>query len=346
MDPDRVRRTRASANLLHRPVTTAGPAGVTDVVRRTGGLQAQTWTGAVLQVRSRSTATTKADVDAAREQDRSVVRGWFLRGTLHLVATEDFDWLLGLLGPVLEKQNERRYRQLGLDQDVRARATSLVVGELQHGPRTRTELREALLGAGVIDGSDPQQVIHLLFHIAIAGLICNGPDAGRDPAWVLAADWLDRPGTTVDPLPELAGRYLAAYGPATPKDLSTWSGLPVTTARQAFAARDDLVDVDGLAMLKASRAEVATGPVRMLGEFDTYLLGHADRTPILDPERKREVNAGGGLINPVITEDGRVTGTWRFDKTKGVVSVDPFTSMADLSQEIEDIQRFYALAAI
>lgn len=346
MDPDRVRRTRATSNLLHRPVTTAGPAGVVEVVRRTGGLQAQTWAGAVLQVRSRSTRTTKADVDAARELDRSVVRGWFLRGTLHLVATEDFGWLLYLLGPVLEKRNERRYRQLGLDQDVRAKATRLIVEQLEHGPRRRAELRDALLEAGLIDGSDPQAVIHLLFHVAIAGLICHGPEAGRDPAWVLAADWLDRPRTGIDPLAELAGRYLAAYGPATPKDLATWSGLPVTMARQAFAARDGLVDHDGLAMLKGARTTATTRPAKLLGEFDTYLLGHADRTPILDERYRTRVNAGGGLIKPVVLDDGRVIGTWRFDKTAGVRELDWFDEPADLDREPGDIHRFYALAAI
>lgn len=343
MDTDRVRRTRASANLLHRPVTTTGPAGVAEVVRRTCGLQAQTWTGAALQVRARSTTTTKADVDAARERDRSVVRGWFLRGTLHLVAAEDFGWLLELLGPVLERRNERRYRQLGLDEDVRAEATRLITKLLGNGPATRATIREALLGAGLIDGSDPQAVIHLLFHIGLTGRICYGPDEGRDPAWVLTDDWLGRVESS---RPDPVGRYLAAYGPATPKDFATWSGLPVTTARKLFADRDGVVEQDGLAMLAKTQVVEDAGPLRMLGEFDTYLLGHADRTPILDEQHRREVNAGGGMIKPVVVEDGRVTGTWRFDKTTGVAAVDPFGTAPDLDKETDDIRRFYALAAI
>ena len=78
---------------------------------------------------------------------------------------------------------------------------------------------------------------------------------------------------------------------------SVWSGLPVTTARKAFAAaRDDLVDVavhgETAAALKSQKPSDAVVPVRLLGEFDTYLLGHADRTPILDEEHRRRVNAG------------------------------------------------------
>jgi Winged helix DNA-binding domain len=353
VEDDRVRRTRASANLLHRPVTTKGPAGAAEVVRRACGLQAQTWAGAVLQVRARSTRTTKADVDTAREVGRSVVRGWFQRGTLHLVAAEDFGWLLSLLGPVLDHRGERRYRQLGLDERTRERATTFLTRELEHGPLTRAEIRAALLREGLVDDSEPQAVIHLLYHLGLAGLICYGPDRGRDPTWVLTADWLDRPDARPDPdqaPAELAGRYLAAYGPATPKDLAAWSGLPVTTARKAFAARDDLVDVEvhgeTAAALASQRPVDAAGPVRLLGEFDTYLLGHADRTPILDEEYRRQVNAGGGLIKPVVVDDGRVVGTWRFDRREGVTEVEPFGDPPDLGSEPADVRRFYDLAAI
>jgi hypothetical protein len=350
MDDDRVRRTRASANLLHRPVTTRGPAGVAEVVRRTCGLQAQTWVGAVLQVRARSTHTTRADVDTAREVDRSVVRGWFQRGTLHLVATEDFGWLLSLLGPVLDKRGERRYRQLGLDERTRERGRKLLTRELEDGPLTRAEIRTALLREGLVDESEPQAVIHLLYHLGLTGLICYGPDRGRDPTWVLTADWLGTQPTLDNALSELAGRYLAAYGPATPKDLAVWSGLPITTARKAFAARADLADVEvhseTAAALKSRQPTDARGPVRLLGEFDTYLLGHADRTPILDEGHRRRVNAGGGLIKPVVVDDGRIVGTWRFDRRTGVSEVEPFGDPPDLGSEPEDVRRFYELAAI
>src|SRR5882672_11647246 len=110
------------ANCLARSVHDAGPGGVAAVVRRTGGLQAQTWRGAAYAVRARSTATTLADVSQAQEIDRSVIRGWFMRGTLQLVATEDAGPLLGLLGPKLIKDTERRYAELGLPERIRLRS--------------------------------------------------------------------------------------------------------------------------------------------------------------------------------------------------------------------------------
>lgn len=103
----------------------AGPGGVADVVRRTAGLQAQSWRGAAYAVRARSTATTWSDVSHAQEVDRSVFRGWFMRGTLQLVATEDAGWMLALLGPKILKDTQRRYAELGLAEDVRDLADEL-----------------------------------------------------------------------------------------------------------------------------------------------------------------------------------------------------------------------------
>src|SRR5690349_7919277 len=72
---------------------------VADIVQAVVGLQAQEPAAAALGVRVRSDGLTAADVEQARAEDRSVVRLWAMRSTLHLVATTDLDWLLPLLGP-------------------------------------------------------------------------------------------------------------------------------------------------------------------------------------------------------------------------------------------------------
>lgn len=349
--PDEVvRRTRAVANGLDRSQRTAGPAGVAEVVRRTGGLQAQTWLGAALQVRARSTGTGGEDVRVAREQDRSVVRGWYQRGTLHLVAAEDASLLLTLLGEVLETRTERRYRELGLDAGTRHKAADHLVRKLtRHGPMTRAELRESLQDKGL----PAEHVYHLLWHAGVAGKVCYGPFRDGAETWVTTADWLgkQREHEPEKAMHELAGRYLAAYGPATPKDLATWSGLPVPTARKAFATRDDLVDVvvrgKPAAALRSQRYREDPVDLRLLGEFDTYLLGHADRTLILDERYRKRINAGGGLLKPAIAQDGVITGTWRFDRKTGPKDLETFdASPLDVTDELADIERFHALASI
>ena len=60
------------------------------------GIQAQDASAAALAVRVRSTGLLNDDIERARVQERSVIRTWGQRGTLHLLATEDLGWLLPL----------------------------------------------------------------------------------------------------------------------------------------------------------------------------------------------------------------------------------------------------------
>ena len=60
-----------------------------EVVRHLLAVQAQDPRGARLAVRSRSTGLRAVDVDSALE-DRTLVVSWLNRGTLHLVAAEDY----------------------------------------------------------------------------------------------------------------------------------------------------------------------------------------------------------------------------------------------------------------
>src|ERR1700694_5800921 len=87
-------RVRAQRLDSRRPA-----AAVEDVVRDVFALQAQDDMAATLGIWTRGDGLTIADVARARAQDRSVVRLWCLRGTLHLVAAEDVRWLLDLLRP-------------------------------------------------------------------------------------------------------------------------------------------------------------------------------------------------------------------------------------------------------
>src|SRR5919202_160971 len=90
LSADQVRRLCLRAQRLDpRPAA----AGVAQVVREVCGVQAQDPAAAALAVRARGAGLTAAGVERARVEERSVVRTWCMRGTLHLVATEDLGWL-------------------------------------------------------------------------------------------------------------------------------------------------------------------------------------------------------------------------------------------------------------
>ncbi|HEX6556259.1 MAG TPA: winged helix DNA-binding domain-containing protein [Ktedonobacteraceae bacterium] len=335
--------------------------GVAQVVENLCGLQAQDASAAALAVRVRSTGLLNDDVERARVQERSIVRTWGQRGTLHLLATADLAWLLPLLGPVFIAGNRRRYAELGLDEDTLTRGVRALRAILSnHGPLTRDELVEQLAHQGIQLAGQARP--YLLQHAALEGIICLGPDRGAKPTYVLLSDWLGQNYqahalTQESAYAELARRYLKAYGPATPEDLAAWSGMPISMTRAAWQLiTDQLIELEVAGqpawMLKTYEKWLAEPPlpapvVRLLPGFDTYLLGYKKRDLAVPPQHAKRINAGGGLLNPVLLVDGRAVGTWKSKQQKQRLDVilQPFDQLAPdlqpgLQAEIIDLGRF------
>src|ERR1700726_4128119 len=119
-------------------------ADVATVVRAVCALQAQAFDAARHQVRVRAAGLTAGAVDRAFEQERSVVRTWLMRGTLHLCAADELRWLIGVFGPAIDLFGASRRKTLGLDEAVCRRGVSVIRKALAHGPMARSQLRERL----------------------------------------------------------------------------------------------------------------------------------------------------------------------------------------------------------
>jgi hypothetical protein len=358
-DQDRLRRLRLRAQRL----TGRRPGDVAELVRAVAGLQAQDTPASRLAVRARSRGLDEAAVRRACNRDRTVVRTWAMRGTLHMVAAEDAGWLVALLGPGFAAGNRRRRLQLGLDDRLCERALEALPAVLAGGPLSRAELVRALAARRVTVDPGGQAPAHLVGYAAMRGLVCRGPDLDGDEAsYVLLEQWAG-PGRALGPddaLAELARRYLGGHGPAAPEDLAAWSGLALGRARRALElAAGDLreLELDGRRLWAAAGTAAARSPagtvVQLLGRFDDYLLGWRDRDLILDPAYARRVQAGGGWIHPAVVVDGRVAGTWRSRRTGGRLdlTVAPFAGRLPagtrpaLEAEAADLGRFLGLEA-
>jgi hypothetical protein len=183
---DRLRQLRLRAQRL----TGRRPRDVAELVRAVAGLQAQDLPASRLAVRPRSTGVDEAAVRRACDQDRSVVRTWAMRGTLHMVAAEDAGWLVALLGPGFAAGNRRRRLQLGLDDRLCERALETLPAVLAGGPLSRADLVRALAAKGVEVPPQGQAPAHLVGYAAMRGLICRGPDLdGDNPSYVLLEEW-------------------------------------------------------------------------------------------------------------------------------------------------------------
>jgi hypothetical protein len=195
------------------------------------GLQAQDPGSSRLGVRARSGAVDEAAVLDAIERERSVVRTWLMRSTVHLVATADLRWMTTLFGPVLERNSRARWRALGITEPLIEAAIPHARELLNGRGLTRRELAAALAQRGVKLAEDSQAPTHLLAALTARAVTCRGLDNGRDPTFVLIDDWLRPAGAGITPAD--AG---ASGGDGTPTSTARTTAVPAVPAADDVSA--------------------------------------------------------------------------------------------------------------
>jgi hypothetical protein len=302
VDDDRLRRLRLAAQRL-TPETAV--ASAREATRAVVGVQAQDVRAAGLALRSRVPGLERAEIERAD----GLVRTWTVRGTVHLHDEDDLPWLSTLTGP----RNRRRFDGLmakrGNLEVARAMLGDLVA-VLEDGPRDRASLLAELRARGHPDLG--QQSVNIVIPWAAAqGVVLGLPDGRLRPASP------PPPVEEDEALATLAQRYLAGYGPATAADLASWSGLPLGLARRALAALGDgKVAVAGelWALPGMLHDEPPPAPpALLLAAFDTIMLGHRTRSPLVAGDDDRKILPGGGMLRPVVLARGKAAGTWRLD---------------------------------
>jgi len=355
LDDVAVRRLRQRAQLLHRP----GRLSALGVVRRLVGIQAQDRATFRLAIRARSASPIAADVDRALWSRRSIVRSWLMRGTLHLVASEDYPWIRLLTAEPVRNYPRLRLRQEGVrDADVERGLRAIRRMLANDGPLTRQEIADRLARRGI--HTEGQAAPWFLALASIQGIVCQGPDRGARSTFVLVDDWLGRPQRPVDrdaALAEFARRYLLSHAPAAPDDFQAWSGLGLRDARRAWSAiAGSLTEARWrdrtLWMPRRTNRRAPRGPVRLASSFEEYLLGWKGREATLPPEHAAVVVPGGGLLKPCLIVDGLVAGAWRIERRRDGITVEarPFAGAGPslrraLHAEASDVGRFLGAPA-
>ena len=293
-------------------------------------MQAQDFPGVKWSVGLRAPQTSEGAVEAAFDAG-DIVRSWPMRGTLHLVPTEDLGWMLELTAPRALRSAASRRAALGIDEADVERARAISVASLRGG---RALTRHAILAAIAAGGvsTEGQRGYHLLWYLAQTGTLVLGAAQDRQQTFTLLDEWvrvprrLDRD----EALGELAYRYYRSHGPATARDLARWSGLTMADVQRGLAVSGGLLtalDLDGvryhLAPETLAQAPVPTR-VHLLPGFDEYLLGYGDRTAALASEHSAAVVPGGnGMFKATVVADGEVVGTWRRTIIAPTVVVEP-----------------------
>lgn len=318
------------------------------VARRLLAVQAQDPRGARLAIRARTSGLVAGDVDRALSEERSLLISWLNRGTLHLVASEDYPWLHALTTPQLLTGNARRLAQEGVAPAAAERGVRAIERALAgEGPLTRAQLRSRIAAARV--RTEGQALVHLLMLATLRGIAVRGPMIGGEHAYALVADWLGEQALVEREraLAELARRYLEGHAPASERDLARWAGVPLRDARAGLGAiapqlrerEDGLLELAGRRG-RGARAQALPGP-RLLGAYEPLLLGWCSREEIVG-ENKSLVTSNG-LFRAFALVGGRAVATWRL--VAGKIAIEPFGRLsraerAALEADGEDVLRY------
>jgi hypothetical protein len=301
-----------------------------EVIAWLGTLQAQDYAAAKWAIGLRSHHVTDADVEQAFT-DGKILRTHILRPTWHFVTPEDIRWLLKLTAPRVHALNAYKYRRLELHDTLLKRSHEVFIKALQGGNQlVRSELAEALGRAGI--SAKGSRLAYIVMHAELEGTICSGGRRGKQFTYALLEERAPRAKSLEkdEALSELVKRYFSSHGPATVQDFVWWSGLTVSETKVGLESmKSHLIQetIEGQTYWFSLNTKSATSThVHLLPWFDEFLVAYKDRSAALSLANTKDVNTGGGMLNPTLVSRGRVIGTWKnvVKKDKVTLNMVPF----------------------
>ncbi|MEO8504403.1 MAG: winged helix DNA-binding domain-containing protein [Acidobacteriota bacterium] len=349
IDPRALNRaTLARQMLLERSSRT-----VVEVIEHLVGLQSQAPTPPYFGLWTRVEGFSAAELSDLLAR-RRVVRVALMRSTIHLVTARDCMRLRPLIQPVLDRAFKGGFSRLlggAPPLEVVAAGRSLLETEALTFAELGVKLRERW----------PQSSVEALSHAlrAHATLVQVPPrglwgQSGR-AAHTTAEHWL---GLELEPghgLETLVRRYLAAFGPASVRDIQMWSGLtrlaPVLAGmRSRLRVFHTESGVELFDVAKAPRPDAETpAPIRFLPEWDNLLISYADRTRVIEERHRAHIFTVNGIIAATVLVDGFVRATWaiRSERDVAILRVTPFEKLSkrDRDAVADEGARLMAFAA-
>jgi len=334
----RVERQRLAAR--------ADPGALVDVVADLAGVHAQLLRSAQLTLHARIDGLAPDAVAHALWEERTLVKTWAMRGTLHLLPAAELGlWVAAhrVLKPRHHAPAWQRYH--GVTREQVDAALDAIPAVLADGPLTREALADAVAarardpGLGDALRSGWGAVLKLA---ALRGDLVFAPDEGRNVRFVAPPAWLGGAVPEVDvdeAVRQVVRRFLRAYGPASREGVARWFGTQAGPAGRMVAALGDevvAVAVGGesawllAADVDAVRAAAPAGVVRLLPAFDQYVVcAPRDAEAVLPAAHRGAVYRPQGWLSPVVLVDGRIVGTWEHEAGGDglVVRVAPFAPL-------------------
>ncbi|ONI74231.1 hypothetical protein BWI15_12885 [Kribbella sp. ALI-6-A] len=323
----------------HLHASTATSAA--DVVRAMCGAHAQVLSAGEVSVALRLAKATRAEVQRALWEERSLVKTFGPRGTVHLLPTEDLPLWTGALS-ALPRSGALATPEMRMTAEQTAEVVEAIGGALSDTDLTADELTDEVVARTGAWAGEPvmpafqgywprwRQAIPLA---ASAGVLCYGPNRGRKTTYANPHRFAPpfEPQNGEEALSELLRRYLHSYGPATPQQFAKWLSTSPAFITKLFQQNGlEQVELDGgPAWLAEGDTDFPDEPVRgvrLLPYFDAYAVGSHPRELVFPGEASTRALAGGQAGNyPVLLVDGVVAGVWhqRLSGRKLQLTVEP-----------------------
>jgi hypothetical protein len=330
---------------LMEPGGDMSPGDITAVLC---GAHAQVLSAAELSIGRRIAGATRTDVQSALWEDRTLIKTFGPRGTVHLLSAVDLPMWTGALAAlpssVPTHPEPVRFTAGQAEEVIAAIGDALADSEL-----TIDELTEAIVDrTGPWAGERTMEAFQDLWPrwrqltstAAHRGVLCFGPNRGRNVTYTNPHRWLPdfRPDDGDTAMRALLTRYLYGYGPATPHHFARWLGIP---PRRALVLFDELtselepVEMDGEpGWVVAGDTRTPERPhrgLRLLPYFDAYVVAGQPRE-LLYPgaAASRALTPSGQAGNyPVLLVDGVVGGVWHQKRSgrKLAITVEPLRDL-------------------
>jgi uncharacterized protein YcaQ len=311
-----------------------GSARLAQVVGDVCGIQAQVMSAAELALWTRMHGLTRGEIQSALWKDRVLVKTSCMRQTLHLLPSSEFHIFMGAVRRSRSTAILNRMAKFGMTGRDAEMLSKVIVEALAGGPLPQHAVRKRVMETAPKKWRAWMERVWSIFKLAIAeGHVCYGPARAAEITLVRTDAWLSESSHIAedDAKQIVLRRYLAAYGPATLRDFSHWSGIGMAEARPIWdAVLEEMaeVSVENEKVFVLARdletirnADFDVSVVRLLPNFDSFLLAHAEKDHVIEASHYKRVFRQAGWISPVILLNGRAIGLWSYTKGRGRLSV-------------------------
>ena len=322
----------------------AGKSDVLAVVGKVCGLHSQLPMTPYYSLWSRVKGFEPEVLDRLLYRDKSLTKTWFMRGTLHMIPSQDLPVYHNALRRMWFEHHGRYMNEPGWPsrEDRKRKLYPKIKEALAEKPLRRKELSDRVRVL-LADESQPYERLFsawggILKETSYLGLTVHGEPCGREACFARLDKWL--PHVDLNDVSETEARrqlmkkYLRGYGPASAQDFACWSGMLTSEANKTIEGSKGLKQVQ----LEGSRIELwmleedfralekvdveAQVPPRLLPKYDSYLMGHKNRSRIIRDEVLRKVyRPVVGEVAAAVLINGRIVATWTSKKTRRILKI-------------------------